>query len=238
MSTWVNTLVKPSVTNEPPTDAELSRIDIAMIVTLLFALFLGMGIRNNAVTASHTVELGEGLPSIKVPDDWITGQPEGLLLQATNPRSPSNFNAEVNVAVLALPPGQDAVAARTVVSLQRTQELDRYRELDADRVVVLDGTEGILVTYAYVADPSREQGAIAPPVVVQAQDLIFPVGEGENAVIITFATDAATWDEEQPAIQLIQDSLDMEIQEPEDVVPAETETESDVNTEEFEEGGQ
>lgn len=234
MSTWLNTLVKPSVTNEPPTNAELSRIDWAMIVTLLFALFLGLGIRNTAVTASNTIDLGEELPSIKVPENWITGAPEGTLLVASSPSSPSIFNAEVIVTTLPLPPGQDAVAARTVVSLQRTQELDRYRELDADKVIVLDGTEGILVTYAYVADPSREQGANGPPVVVQAQDLIFPVGEGESALIVTVATDAATWDEEQPAIHMIQDSLDMEIQE----TPVVTEPETDVDTEEFEEGGQ
>jgi hypothetical protein len=238
MSTWLDALGKPSITNEPPTEAELSRIDWAMIVTLLFALFLGLGIRNNAVTASRTVELGEGLPSIKVPDNWITGQPEGLLLEASNPRSPSIFNAELNVAVLALPPGQDAVAARTVVSLQRTQELDRYRELDAEAVTVLDGTEGILVTYAYVADPTREQGAIAPPVVVQAQDLIFPIGE--NAVIVTVATDAATWDEELPSVRLIQDSLDMEVQDEEVVIEPDTEVDADTDadTDEFEEGGQ
>jgi hypothetical protein len=232
MSTWLDSISKPSITNEAPTEAELSRIDIAMIVTLLFALFLGFGIRNNAVTASHTVDLGEGMPSIKVPDNWITGQPEGTLLQATNPRSPSIFNAELTVTTIALPPGQDAVGARTVVSLQRTQELDRYRELGAEAVTV-DGNPGILVTYAYIADPTIDQGATAPPVVVQAQDLIFPVGE--SAVVVTVATDAATWDEEQPAIQLIQDSLDMEIQDE----PAVAETESEPESEnEFEEGGE
>jgi hypothetical protein len=224
----LDALGKPSITNEPPTEAELSRIDLAVLITVLFALFVGIGIRNNAVTASRTVELGEGLPSIKVPDNWITGHPEGLLLLATNPQSPSIFNAELSVSTLPLPPGQDAVAARTVVGLQRTQELDRYRELEAETVTV-DGAPGILVTYAYVDDPTRDQGAIAPPVVVQAQDLIFL--SGETAIIVTIATDAATWDEEQPSIQLIQDSLDMEIQETEVATPTDADTE-------FEEGGQ
>ncbi|MCC6453653.1 MAG: hypothetical protein IT328_01795 [Caldilineaceae bacterium] len=222
MSTWLATLTKPSVTNEPPSEGELRRIDLAVLITIIFALFLGFGIRNNAVGASRTIELGEGLPSIKVPSNWITGQPEGMLFRARNPRSASIFNAEVSVMTRPLAAGQDAVAARTSLGLQRTQELLRYRELAAEPVTV-NGQPGILVTYAYVADPTRAQGAIAPPVVVQAQDLIFP--SGSNAVIVTIAADAATWDNEQAAIDIIQDSLNMRIQN------------SDVVSE-FEEGGE
>jgi hypothetical protein len=211
MSTWLTSLSKPSVTNEPPSEGELRRIDWAVIIAVIFALFLGFGIRNNAIGASRTVELGEGLPSIKVPNNWITGQPEGLLLQARNPRSPSIFNAQLSVMTRSLPSGEDARGARTALALQRSQALLRYRELGVDRVTV-DGVEGLLVTYAYVDDPTRDQGALAPPVVVQAQDLIFPSGEN-TAIIVTTATDAATWDEEQASIQLIHDSLHMEILE-------------------------
>jgi hypothetical protein len=211
MSTWLTSLSKPSVTNQPPSEGELRRLDIAVIITVLFALFLGFGIRNNAVSASRTVELGEGLPTIKVPERWITGQPEGMMLQARNPASPSIFNAQLSVMTLPLPAGEDARGARTALALQRTQELLRYRELGVERVIV-DGVAGLLVTYAYVDDPTREQGALAPPVVVQAQDLIFPSGEN-TAIVVTTATDAATWDEEQASIQLIHDSLKMEMVE-------------------------
>jgi hypothetical protein len=224
MTAWLNSLTKPSITNEAPTDKEIRRSDIAVFITVIFALFLGFGIRNNASTASRTVELGEGLPAIEIPDNWITGTPEGMLLQARNPRSPSIFNAELAVTTRPLAAGEDAVAARTGLALQRTQELVRYRELEAVPVIV-KGEDGILVTYAYVADPTREQGGIAPPVVVQAQDLIFPSGDGQ-ALIVTVATDASTWDEEEPSIRIIQDSLGMQIQE------------TDVTATEFEEGGE
>ena len=209
MATWLNALTKPSVTNEPPSEKDLSRIDIAVIVTLIFALFLGFGIRNNARTASRTVELGAGLPSIDIPSNWITGSAEGVLLHARNPRSSSSFNTELIVTTRTLPAGEDARGARTAVGMKRTQELLRYRELGVERVTV-DGQEGLLVTYAYVADPSRDQGGNAPPVVVQAQDLIFPSGNGQ-AAIITIASDASTWDKQQAAIDLIYDSLKVEI---------------------------
>ena len=216
MSTWLQTLTKPSPTNEPPTDAELTRNDVAVVLVVLFALFLGFGIRNNAMNASRTVELGENLPSIEVPASWITGQPEVMLFHASNPRSPSVFNAELSVTTRSLAPGEDIVAARTAVGLQRTQNLLRYRELDAEAVTV-DGEPGVLVTYAYVDDPTREQGAVAPPVVVQAQDLIFR--SGDLAVIVTTAADAATWDEEERAIQFIHDSLNVQLQPNEVVAP-------------------
>jgi hypothetical protein len=217
-------LTKPSITNEQPSEKELSRIDLAVIATVIFALFLGFGIRNNASTASRTIELGQGLPTLEIPNNWITGTPEGLIFHARNPRSPSNFSAELSVAARPLAVGEDAVAARTAVSMNRSQDLFRYRELEAQAVTV-NGQPGILVTYAYIADPTREQGAVSPPVVVQAQDLIFPSGENQ-ALIVTIATDAATWDEEEASVQLIQNSLGMRIQE------------SNVVSEEFEEGGQ
>ncbi len=196
----------------------------AVIVIVIFALFLGFGIRNNAITASRTIELGAALPSLKIPNNWITGTPAGVLFYALNPRSPSIFNAEVSVTTLPIAIGQDIAAARTSLGLQRTQTLFRYRELSAMPVTV-KGQDGILVTYAYIADPSREQGSIAPPVVVQAQDLLFPSGENQ-ALVVTFAADASTWDAEEASIQLIQDSLGMKNQE------------NILATGEFEEGGE
>lgn len=228
MSTFLNALSRPSVTNQPPTEQDIRRSDIAVIVAFVFALFLGFGIRNNAAAASRTVELGAGLPVIEIPNNWITGTESGILFRARNPRSPSAFTAEVSVSTYPLAAGEDVVIARTALGLKRTQELLRYRELNAVPVTV-NGQPGIMVTYAYVADPTREQGAIAPPVVVQAQDIIFPSGENQ-AVIITLAADAAAWDEEEAAMQIIQDSLNLRIQE--------TEIVTDELTEEFEEGGQ
>ncbi len=211
MTSLLNSLTTPSVTNEPPTDKELSRIDIAVIITVIFALFLGYGIRNNARNASRTVDLGAGMPAMRIPSNWISGAAEDVILRARNPRTSSAFNTEVTVATRPLAAGEDALAARTAVALQRTRDLLRYRELGVERVTV-DGQPGILVTYAYVADPTREQGATAPPVVVQAQDLFFVSGDGQ-AVIVTVAADAAAWDAQQAAINLIFDSLNVDILE-------------------------
>jgi hypothetical protein len=200
-------LTKPSVTNEPPTRQDLNRNEIALIVTLVFALFLGIGIRNNTINNSREVELGAGLPAVSIPANWIKGTSPDYVVSVRNQRSASVFDSEITVAVQALGENENPVTVRTKLGVQRTQQLLRYRELDAMPVTIgsAGDAEGVLVTYAYVADPTREQGAVAPPVVVQAQDLIFAANG--NAVIISMAADAAHWDEEERYFDLVKNSL-------------------------------
>lgn len=206
MTALLARLTKPSVTNEPPSAQDLVRTEIAVVVVVLFALFLGIGIRNNAVNNHRSVRLGEGLPSIAVPNGWITGQPEGTLLHARSPRTRSSFNTEMTVTARELTGEATLATVRTGLGLQRTQELLHYRELEAQAVTV-NGRPGILVTYAYVADPTRDQGALAPPVVVEAQDLIFTVDN--NALIVTVAADATLWEAESTYVGLIHRSLNV-----------------------------
>lgn len=207
MAAWLASLRKPSVTNQPPTERELARLDWAVLIFVLFSLFLGVGIANNASNASRKVELGEGLPTIQVPSNWITGTPEGdTLFAAMNPRSGSTFNAELKVTSRTGGADANIVTARTALGAQRARDLLRYRELRAQPVTV-NGQEGILVTYAYVADPTRDQGAIAPPVVVEAQDLIFPYNG--RILVVTMAADAADWDAQEHFFDIVTDSLRM-----------------------------
>lgn len=206
MSTLLTALTKPSVTNEPPSDSEIRLNDLALLITVIFALFLGYGIRNNAVNASRTVELGANLPAVEIPARWITGEGEGYVVVARNPSSPSIFDSEVKIATRPLNPDENVVTARTGLGVQRTQELLRYRELSADAVTV-DGEPGMVVTYAYIADPTRPSGALAAPVVVQAQDLIFVDPDSSQVVIVTTTADAVDWDEEEHYFRTVYNSL-------------------------------
>jgi hypothetical protein len=71
---------------------------------------------------------------------------------------------------------------------------------------------GTRVTYAYVADPSREAGALAPPVVVQGQDLVFIYRD--HLITVSVAADSATWDEEAPAFNRVFASLHLREAQP------------------------
>lgn len=206
MSSLLTALTKPSVTNEPPSNAEIRRNDLALLITVIFALFLGYGIRNNAINASRTVELGENLPAVEIPARWITGEGEGYIVAARNPSSPSIFDSEIKIAARPLNPNENMVTARTGLGVKRSQALLRYRELSADAVTV-DGEPGIVVTYAYIADPTRPSGALAAPVVVQAQDLVFVDPDSSQVVVVTTAADAADWEREEHYFRTVYNSL-------------------------------
>ncbi len=229
MSAWLAALRRPSVTNQPPTDQELRRTDWAVVVFIAFCLFLGIGISSNAATASRSVSLGEGLPTIAVPTNWIMGTREGAILFVRNPRSGSTFNSEVSVATRPIGPTDNVVTVRTGLGAQHARDMLYYRELAADAVTV-NGQDGVIVNYAYVADPTREQGAIAPPVVVQARDLIFP--SGSQMVIVTMSADTAVLDTQDQYFLIVTDSLRVRVE------PAEPATEPVSEPVTSEEGGE
>ena len=191
MSSLINALSRPSITNKPPTPEDIRRNDLYTIVWFLFALFLGFGISNNALTASTPVHVHDDLPTIDVPAGWIRGKLDGVDLYARNPHSPSSFNAELTVSVRNLKEGETLPRARSGSGLQRGQELSRYRELGADTATVF-GQPALLVTYAFVADPTRAAGAVGPPVVAEGQDLLY-VTDGK-LVVVSVAADATEWD--------------------------------------------
>jgi hypothetical protein len=63
----------------------------------------------------------------------------------------------------------------------------------------------LLVTYAFVADPTRAAGAVGPPVIAEAQDLIFVTGR--TLVIVSVAADTTEWNEAMNDFRIIFDSL-------------------------------
>jgi hypothetical protein len=177
------------------------------VLVVLFALFLGLGIRNQAIHASRAVNLGDDLPTLRYPAGWITGQPEFLHFQATNPASISSFNAQIDVYLRDLQADETLAMARANWALRRSRELLQYRELNSDPVTVLDGLLGLRTRFGYVADPTRESGATGLPVVVEGQDLLF-LHDGK-LVVITVAADVQDWEAEQEHFQIVFNSLDM-----------------------------
>ena len=73
--------------------------------------------------------------------------------------------------------------------------MDRFRNLSGTVIKNADGAPGLLITYAYIADPTRESGSLGLPVVVKGQDLLFVAndGIGDRLVAVTVVADAAEW---------------------------------------------
>ena len=186
-----------------------------LLVTVLFALFLGIGVRNQILNASQYITLGDNYPRLSAPAGWFTKQADSGIFQVRNPEMVSTFASEVDIHIRPLEADETLEMARFAQSLQRSKDLQNYREFTVDQVVVRptigrtrsDEVAGVLATYAYIADPSLDSNANGLPVVVQAQDLLFILDK--NLYTVTLMADASQWAQEAKHFSLLLDSLGM-----------------------------
>lgn len=218
MSIWLDNLMKPSPTNAPPAQGEQRRNDLWVAGLVLFSLVLGFGIRNQVYNASRSAEISADLPKLAYPVGWIAQKSDSAAFAAFNPGSSSIFDTEVAVNTRPQRDGETLELARADWGIKQATALPGYRELDSQAMRVYRNSPALVTTYAYIADPTLEAGAIGLPVVVQAQDIVF-VRDGQ-VTVVTVAADAAAWDEEQRDLQIIFNSLKLE-PAPEGVAPAE-----------------
>jgi hypothetical protein len=219
MSTWLERLTKPSPTNEPPAAGEMRRNDLLVAGVVLFALFLAFGIRNQVLNASQSVRLGEDLPRIAYPQRWREQGAEGALLRAVNAGSPSTYDSRVTVVGRPLRADELLEDARADRGIKLLSDLQGYRELSAERMTVYGDQPALVTNYAFIADPTRDLGAIGLPVVVEAQDIMF-LHDGQF-MVVTLEADAAEWDSEEPGFDIIRNSLRLQpIDEDADIISA------------------
>lgn len=200
-----HTLIKPSPTSEPPTPADIRRIDLAVLGVVVFALFLGLGIRNQTQGASTWVSLGRNMPRIAYPATWMPRAADEFLVRAVDVGSPSTFDPQMAVTARTQRADETLELARADRTFQLASSLDGYREFDAQMMLVYRDTPAIMTTYAMIADPTRDSGATGLPVVVEAQDIMF--FDNGQLVVVTVATDSNLWDAAQPGFQIIFDSM-------------------------------
>lgn len=225
MSAWLDAL-RRSRTSAPPSQAEVLRHDAVLFICVLLLLAAGWGVRLRAQQeTTRSADLGPGLPPLVYPATWLptvnlstnpstaTAHEAGVLLfQARNAAAASTFNSLIRVEALPPLPDDALGALRIRLGLRRAQELDRYRELAAEPVVVLGGKEALLTTYAFLADPTRDSGGNGVPVVVEAQDLLFR--QDNRWLVVTMAADASAWATEAAGFAPVRKSLGLEAMAP------------------------
>jgi hypothetical protein len=205
MSMWLERLTKPSPTNAPPTRREIRRNDLLVAGVALFALFLAFGVRNQVLNASASVRVVDEMPRIAYPAGWRSVNSEGTLLHVVNAGSPSTFDAQMTTTARPLRTDETLDDARADRGIKLATSLAGYRELAAERMTVHNGQPALVTNYAYIADPTRDIGAIGLPVVVEAQDIMF-LQDGQF-MVVTLAADANDWDAEQDGFAIITNSL-------------------------------
>ncbi len=191
----------PSATAELPTAADWRRNDLALFATALVLLLLGWGVARIARAQTQSVELGLGLPRVAYPAHWTrSSQEASALFTARNPASAGGFRSAISAATRPALEGDSLSSVRAEVGFERSLTLDRYRELSALPVAVLNGQPALLTTYAWLADPTLDSALSGLPVVVLGQDLIFRAGN--QWVIASTAVDAARAADERDALDL------------------------------------
>lgn len=205
MTMWIDRLVRPSETNEPPAKGEQLRNDLAVAVTVLFALILALGIRSQVYTASSFATLNNGAVRIDYPERWVMRSTGESGFTAIHLGSPSIYDARVEVSSRPLGANETLDLARFDRGLKLAGEVTGYRELEAVTMEVLNGTPAIVATYGFIADPTRDAGAIGLPVVVEAQDVIF-VHDG-MVYVVSMSADAVDWDANARNFAVVTDSL-------------------------------
>jgi len=201
---------QPTPMPESPAGADWLRNDLIILATVLVLLLVGWAVARWAQNRSETVELGFGLPVVAYPANWTRGRMEdGVVFLARNPASPGTYSATVAVITRPVLDGETLDTLRTELGFRRNRTLDRYRELAAVPVTVLDGSPAVLTTYASLADPTRDSGLNGLPVVVQGQDLLFRVGK--YWVIASTSVDAARAASEEDAFALFLASFGMQM---------------------------
>jgi hypothetical protein len=139
MTMWVDRLIKPSPTREAPGPREQLRNDIAVTVTVLFALFLALGIRNQVHSASKLATLNDGDLRIAYPERWAARSDDSASFTAVHRGSPSTYDSRVEVTSRPLNPDETLELARFDRGLKLATELGGYRELEAAPMQVLNG---------------------------------------------------------------------------------------------------
>lgn len=189
-----------SVTSRPPSRTDIRRNDLALFLAVVLLMGAGWLILRWSAPPAQTITLGAPLPELHLPAGWIVSTATGsTLAEARNPASASPFASSLRIEATPAQPEQTLDSARAAVALTRSREFDRYRELAAEAVTVLDGQPALLVTYAWLADPTRDSGVNGLPVVVQAQELLFRAGD--QWIAVTTAADATTFAQEQPVFE-------------------------------------
>lgn len=205
MSSLIDSIRRPSITNVPPTRSEQRRNDLIMIALILFAILLGWRIGLNARNAVESVSLGGQLPELSYPALWLVDNSDDVFFRALDPRSASAYDARVEVFSRELRENETLDSIGVSWPLRQSERLERFRHLNSQVV----GDSALRISYAFLADPTRASGALGIPVVVRADDLLFVANDGSSnrLLVISTAANASHWDAYQNRFERVFASL-------------------------------
>jgi hypothetical protein len=178
---------------------------IFTIAYALIALFLALQLKN--ATESATVVYSDPVVGLTVqyPQNWLLDTSGDSVLQVSN-ESAEGFKTSIGVQVLPLGVG---LAERNLVDnliLSRSQSLASFNVLERASVTLGEEAQpATSMTFTYV-DSENNPFLESLPTVVEGVDVI--TTKGGQALIVTFLSDARTFDANLPVFQRFLDDLD------------------------------
>ncbi|MBK9093429.1 MAG: hypothetical protein IPM84_11780 [Anaerolineae bacterium] len=175
-----------------PTPAEFARNDWALAITALIALLVGLVLRVVITTQTSTYTI-PGAANIVYPTNWVADTTTGEnLFSVSNPRSGSTFPS--HMALVSAPLAADNTLSDAAIqwTLDLSSSREHFRNLSSQTMSAA-GTDGVKISYAYVADvggSSRSQ----LPVVVQAIDTLMLVNG--QLYVLRYEADATVYNDD------------------------------------------
>ena len=204
-------------TTSVPTPARpVKREEPEWVVVAVVVVALLIGWMLKSLVESRTVTFSSSALSLNYPATWfreVNPDDGDVILGVTDLGFGSPYGSRVTVRTIeALPrlarmddEASAAAAAVTAWTFQRSQDLDGYRVLSTGSAE-LDGHRGVRINYAYVSDPIASPYRKALPVVVEAVDYLFPVGD--QTIVITTAAAGTQFEQESQRFATILSSVD------------------------------
>jgi len=204
-------------TTSVPTPARpVKREEPEWVVVAVVVVALLIGWMLKSLVESRTVTFSGPALSLNYPATWfreMNPDDGDVIFSAADLGFGSPYRSRVTVRTIeALPrlAGMDdeaasAAAVITAWTFQRSRDLDGYRVLSTESTV-LDGRRGVRIDYAYVSNPIASPYRKALPVVVEAVDYLFLVGD--QTIVITTAADGTQFEQESQRFATILSSVD------------------------------
>jgi len=175
-----------------PTPAEFARNDWALALTAVIALLIGLVLRITITTQTNTYAIPGGA-AVVYPSNWVadTTASENLF-NTSNPRSGSTF--ATHIALLSAPLGANSTLSDVAIqwTLDLSNEREHFRSISSQATRAA-GTDGVKITYAYVADVGSSSLSQLP-VVVQATDTLLLVNG--QVYVLRYEADATVYNDD------------------------------------------
>lgn len=175
-----------------------------VFIYALLAIFIGINLRDASLNATVLYVNSQVGIRAYYPQRWLIDT-SGSYVFRVQDITQLGFKTSIQVSVQPVTINTSARNLLDTLTLSRSQTLSRYRVLSRQPYILPDEQEATAMRYVYVAgseDPFLE----SIPTVVEGLDIL-TIRRGQ-AIIVTFLSDAQTFDDNLPTFQRFLDDLE------------------------------